>query len=173
MDVGASDDQEESAEFNDQKVYAATASRRAEERKVTRQPQPRQFEVNEAGSFTEAFSSEEGSIGDDKDVGINKSVLKREASSPCRQKGRRPTSPGSRFASRLPVVQTMFKRVGYSKTNVELSPCALASPGGNMLGISEPIAQEDKPYSQDTASEMLEFPTKNCNNEQHSHFFNV
>lgn len=40
-------------------------------------------EVNEAGSFTEAFSSDEGSIGDDEDVGINHSVLNRKTS-PCR-----------------------------------------------------------------------------------------
>ena len=66
-------------------------------------------EVDEAGSFTEAFSSdEEGSIGDNEDVGINKSVLKREAS-PGRNQGR-PASPGATFAA-----QQMFRKVGSSK----------------------------------------------------------
>ena len=40
-------------------------------------------EVDEAGSFTEAFSSDEGSIGDNEGVGINQSVLNRKTS-PCR-----------------------------------------------------------------------------------------
>ena len=40
-------------------------------------------EVDEAGSFTEAFSSDEGSIGDNEGVGINHSVLNRKTS-PCR-----------------------------------------------------------------------------------------
>ena len=52
-------------------------------------------DVNEAGSFTEAFSSDEGSIGDDEDVGINQSVLRRKTS-PCRNLGH-PASPGATF----------------------------------------------------------------------------
>ena len=55
-------------------------------------------ELNEAGSFTEAFSSDEGSIGDDEDVGINHSVLRRETS-PCTFNGRS-SSPGTTFRSR-------------------------------------------------------------------------
>ena len=55
--------------------------------------------MHEAGSFTEAFSSdEEGSIGDDEDVGINHSVLNRE---PSRLGiSSRTSSPGATFRSR-------------------------------------------------------------------------
>ena len=50
--------------------------------------------VVEAGSFTEAFSSDEdGSIGEHEDTEINKSVLKRETSPGRMSPGRRSASP--------------------------------------------------------------------------------
>lgn len=54
--------------------------------------------MNEAGSFTEAFTSDEGSIGDDDSVGINESVLKRETSHTGLTG--RASSPGANFRLR-------------------------------------------------------------------------